>query len=90
MVNLTPAIHEFLSRISCIFLVFFVGGVACLITGIRILWQKKVILSAPKPSIFDWHEPIKLKGARSKFHGIYYIVFGSVLLLLCLLMFVES
>jgi hypothetical protein len=87
MANILQGIHEYLSHISCMFLICFVGGLACLITGARILLQKKVTMSAPKPSRFEWYESITIKGARSRYYGIYYLAFGSLLIFVSILMF---
>jgi hypothetical protein len=86
MANILQGIHEYLRHISCMFLICFVGGVALLITGIRILRLKKVTLIAPKYLGQSWYEPDTIKGKRSTFWGKAYIAFGVFLLFASILM----
>jgi hypothetical protein len=83
--NFTNDIHNLISHISCIFLLCFVGGLAFIVTGSRILYTKKVTVIGPKPSIFDWNNPITLKGASSRFYGIFYVSFGALLFFISML-----
>ena len=72
------------------FLSFFIVGITFIITGIRILRQKKVTLSAPKWGLFEWYEPETIEGKRSKFWGWCYLIFGSGLLLGSMIMIIGD
>jgi hypothetical protein len=83
-------IFKQISNSSCMFLSIFIAGIAFIITGIRILRQKKVTLSAPKRGFFDWYKPETLKGNRSKYYGWYYLIFGSFLFLVSMIMIIGD
>ena len=82
----TSGIHNLVSHISCIFLLCFLGGLSSVLTGIRILRAKKITVSWPKPSIFEWNKPVTHKGKNSKYYGVFYVSFGILLLFMSVLM----
>jgi hypothetical protein len=90
---MTPFVTHIFKQISnnsCTILSIFIAGIAFIITGIRILREKKITLSAPKWGLFEWHEPITHKGKLSKFDGWYYLIFGSFLFLVSMIMIIGD